>query len=70
MDLKKGEMVWKGLFGGSLSWNGVKLDVLKSGMQKYLRRREKEKMIWCMIELDLFSECGNERGSRRLGVIC
>ena len=38
----------------SISYNGYKLDILKSGMQKYLRRREFNKMIWCVSEIYLF----------------
>ena len=34
---------------------GYKLDIVKSGVQKYLRRRELEKMIWNVVEMDLFS---------------
>ena len=37
------------------SFFGYKLDVIKSGIQKYLRRRELEKMIWNVVEMDLFS---------------
>ena len=38
----------------SISFNGYKLDILKSGVQKYLRRREFNKMIWCVGEIYLF----------------
>ena len=38
----------------SISYFGYKLDILKSGMQKYLRRRKEEKMLWCMGEIYLF----------------
>ena len=38
----------------SISYNGYKLDILKSGIQKYLRRREFDKMIWCVAEIYLF----------------
>ena len=38
----------------SVSHHGYKLDMLKSGMQKYLRRREFEKMTWCVMELFKF----------------
>lgn len=37
-----------------LSFNGVKTSILKSGIQKYLRRNNLEKGIWCLVELDLF----------------
>jgi len=38
----------------SISYYGHKLDKLKSGVQKYLRRREFEKMLWCVAEIYLF----------------
>ncbi len=37
------------------SFNGLNISVLKSGIQKYLRRGNFEKGIWCLVELDLFS---------------
>ena len=38
----------------SRSFNGYKLDILKSAVQKYLRRREFHKMVWCVGEIYLF----------------
>ena len=38
----------------SVSFNGYKLDILKSAVQKYLRRREFDKMVWCVGEIYLF----------------
>ena len=38
----------------SISYYGYKLDILKSGLQKYLRRRELDKMLWCLGEIYLF----------------
>ena len=37
------------------SFNGCRTTVLKSGLQKYLRRSEPQKGLWCLIEMDLFS---------------
>ena len=37
-----------------LSLNGCSLDVLKSGLQKYIRRGNLEKAVWCTLELYLF----------------
>jgi hypothetical protein len=37
-----------------LSFNGVRTSVLKSGIQKYMRRNNLDKGIWCLVELDLF----------------
>ncbi len=49
---KDNEMYYNGsLFNKKIrSYNGYRLDELKSGVQKYLRRRELDKMIWCMVE--------------------
>ena len=44
---------WRTCFS-SVSYYGYKLDILKSGVQKYLRRREFDKMIWCVAEIYLF----------------
>ena len=37
------------------SFFGYDPSVLKSGVQKYARRDEVDKGLWCLIELDLFS---------------
>ena len=37
MTIKSNNMVWKGLFGGSITWNGLKIDLCKSAIQKYIR---------------------------------
>lgn len=37
------------------SFFGYNPSVLKSGMQKYARRNEVEKGLWCLVEMDLFS---------------
>ena len=39
-----------------VSWNGYRADVLKSGIQKYIRRGMTEKALYCAGELDLFKE--------------
>ena len=38
----------------SISQNGYKLDILKSGMQKYLRRKQFDDMVWCAYEIYKF----------------
>lgn len=44
------------------SLHGHPLDVLKSGLQKYIRRGNVKGAMYCLGELDLFSECeGGER---------
>lgn len=55
-------MKWKGLFGGSTTWNNLKIDLVKSGIQKYIRRGNLEKAIWMTIELDLFSKLDGGKG--------
>ena len=37
------------------SFFGIHPSVLKSGIQKYARREEVEKGLWCLVEMDLFS---------------
>ena len=44
---------WRTCFS-SISYFGYKLDILKSALQKYLRRREEKKMLWCLGEIYLF----------------
>jgi len=42
------------------SYYGYRIDLLKSALQKYMRRRELEKMIWVMVELYLFKFAGEK----------
>jgi len=51
----------------SKSYFDIPVDVLKSGLQKYLRRGEKEKMLWCMEELYLFGILGKTDAEKRTG---
>jgi hypothetical protein len=37
------------------SFLGYDPSVLKSGIQKYARRAEVQKGLWCLVEMDLFS---------------
>lgn len=46
------------------SYNGFKPDILKSGLQKYIRRGNLEKSLWCANELDLFAYAPNKEGER------
>jgi len=48
-------------YRSEVSWNGYFLDVLKSGLQKYIRRGNLDKALYCAGELDLFKEAP-ERG--------
>ena len=45
---------------GSTSYTGIQLDVLKSALQKYLRRRCEDKMLWCLREIYLFKVLASE----------
>ena len=38
------------------SYHGYKSSILKSGICKYTRRGEKEKMKWCVMEMARFNE--------------
>ena len=51
----------------SRSFSGYPLDELKSGLQKYLRRDEIGKMVWCMEELFLFGVLGKTDSERKTG---
>ena len=53
LTMNKGQLRFRTCFS-SISHSGYKLDILKSAMQKYLRRKEKSKMIWCVAEIYLF----------------
>ena len=43
-------------FRNEISWNGYGSDIMKSGLQKYIRRGMTEKALYCAGELDLFKE--------------
>ena len=47
------------------SYYGYRIDLLKSALQKYLRRKELDKMVWCITELYLFKFADE----RAMGVI-
>jgi hypothetical protein len=49
-------------YRNEISLHGHSLDVLKSGLQKYIRRGNIKGAMYCLGELDLFSRCeGGER---------
>jgi hypothetical protein len=56
---KDNGMRWRTCFS-SISYFGYKVDIVKSGIQKYLRRREYEKMLWCVCEMWLFQGMADE----------
>lgn len=51
----------------STSHAGIPVDVLKSAVQKYLRRGENEKMVWCMEEIFLFGMLAETVQEKRTG---
>ena len=53
LNMKKTKLRYRTCFS-SISHCGYKLDILKSAVQKYLRRREFDKMVWCVAEIYLF----------------
>ena len=54
-----GQMTWKGLRGGSSkTYSGLDLDVVKSALQKYIRRNMPQKALLSAIELYRFGEVG------------
>ena len=52
-DRELGELYAK--FRSEKSFFGHNPSVLKSGIQKYARRAEVEKGLWCLVEMDMFS---------------
>ena len=59
-----GQMKWRTCFS-SISKSGYKLDILKSALQKYLRRREVDKMLWCLSEIYLFKKYANSEAEKK-----
>lgn len=51
------------------SWHGFRPDLLKSALQKYVRRAEVEKAIWVGLELDQFRESPERGESIRTNMI-
>lgn len=58
-----GKMVWKGLRGGATrTFSGIDFDVVKSALQKYIRRNMPEKAILSAIELYRLGEVEGNPG--------
>ena len=53
IDQKRSKIIYINL-SRSISYYGYPLDLLKSAVQKYLRRREFDKMIWTVAEIYIF----------------
>ena len=58
-----------GTIFSSRSISGLKLDILKSGIQKYGRRRECAKMARCVLEMDAFKKFGQKGKGIRTNMI-
>jgi len=56
-------------FRNEISFNGIKFNVLKSAIQKYARRGNFEKGVWCLIEMDLFLLAGDSSKALRTNMI-
>ncbi|AMQ10838.1 putative glycosyltransferase [Brazilian marseillevirus] len=48
------------------SLNDVDDCILKSGVQKYVRRNKRDKALWCMVELDFFADATDERAGEAI----
>ena len=46
-----------------VTWNGHPADVMKSGLQKYIRRGMVDKALYCARELDKFKHASDTKGS-------
>ena len=44
-----------------ITWNNYPADVMKSGLQKYIRRSVLSKVLYCAAELDLFKDAPNTK---------
>ena len=55
-----GRMEWHGMFGGTVTYSGYKMDVVKSGLQKYIRRAKVDKATYCAFELFRLGEVGGD----------
>jgi len=47
-------------FRHQVTWNGFPADLMKSGLQKYIRRGQTDKALYCAGELDLFKEAEDD----------
>lgn len=69
----KGQMYWNGLRGNSKTYSGYPLDVMKSALQKYIRRGILDKALMAATEIFRMAEVGGEAGQtgviNRLSVI-
>ncbi|MEM2986886.1 MAG: hypothetical protein QXV60_02180 [Nitrososphaerota archaeon] len=61
-----GQMVWKGLFGGTKTFSGLDFDIAKSAVQKYIRRNIPQKALLSAIEIYRLQEVGGNSAVKNL----
>lgn len=55
-----GKMEYKGIFKGTYTFSGYELDVMKSALQKYIRRGNPNKALQCALEMNLLETVGGK----------
>lgn len=60
--INTGKMAWHGLLGGTITYSGFKLDEVKSGLQKYIRRGMRDKALQCAFEFYRLTEITDNIG--------
>lgn len=63
---KVGLMKYRTCFS-SICNSGYSIGLIKSGLQKYLRRREVEKMKWCGKEMYMFKFGWEDENEKKIG---
>lgn len=53
-------------FRNAKSIHGIDVDVLKSGIQKYVRRNMPDEALWCAVELDLFVNADDKKAGESI----
>ena len=61
----RGQLAYRTCFS-SITRHGYKLDMMKSGMQKYLRRGELKMMVWCAVEIFNFELMAEDEKEKKM----
>ena len=61
----RGQLAYRTCFS-SITRHGYKLDLMKSGMQKYLRRGELKMMMWCAVEIFNFELMAEDEKEKKM----
>ena len=61
----RGQLAYRTCFS-SITRHGYKLDMMKSGMQKYLRRGELNMMMWCAVEIFNFELMAEDEKEKKM----